>query len=548
MSHAMPITRENTPVVHARTVPLDIAVALGIILLFAAGVHVFRYQHAMGESDLYRVLVGILDGAETGRGLAGDLHYDNDFGFGYLAAIYAFADPAVLHDPDRVMKLMNTIGFWSILPSLVCFWFAVRLVHGPLTAMVALVVFAFSPMMLELATSGHPSMPMFGFLSAAAICMFWPATGWRAMLLGLLASVFLLGGLVTRGEIFLAFPWLVLSRIAVGSWRAFMLSGLLRSLPALAAMVVFYGLQQITVHTAMGGTIGHYFFEFYTWATVIPGFVYMAVGCGLATVVAGGLAVLWVGWHDLSRPFSGIAAFLGPVALVLVPLAFFVPNPMPTRHFMLTLAGFGILIGMAAARLPKRGHGTVFAAMIALVAVNQALAEAVRPALLRQNEAHSPYIPVATDYRTATHANIGWAWQRHAALGERRQQSQAFADTLINSCDAHTILLSDEGELFFSRLYAGGASLHATHYRAGRLVGLKGTRNGKTFLVLSKMNAWPDDAVVTILADRSFDTYKLAADPYSMSTYDKTPIPAERAAHFNCASPASQSPSDASRP
>jgi hypothetical protein len=539
VSQFTPSVADNRSLPRIQGGSLDFAVALGAIIIFGAAIHTFQYQHAMGESDLYRVLVGILDGAETGKGIGSGLHYDSDFGFGYLAAVYAFTDPQILHDPDRLMALMNDIGFWSILPGLLCFWFAVRLVHGSLVATVALVVFAFSPMMLELATSGHQSMPMFAFLSAAAICMFLPVTGWQANIPALLASVLLLAGLLMRGEIFLAFPWLVLSRIDVRSLRHLILSGMIRSLPPLGALVMFYIIQQNTVHTAMGSTIGQYFFEFYTWSTVIPGFVYMAVGCGLATTAVGAVVALWIGWRALSgagyHVDASVARLAGPAALVIIPLAFFVPNPMPTRHFMMTLAGTGILIGIAAASLPMVRRGIVYAAIVGLVAANQVLAEVARPVLLRQNEAYSPYIPVAAAYRTPTHANIGWVWQRHAALVERREQSQAFADRLVSGCNTNIILFSDEGELFFSRLYSGGAIVGAKRYSSGRLAGLIGKYNGKSVIVLSKMNAWPEDAVAAVLADPSLDGYKIAADPYSMSIYDKTPIPPSREVRLACA-------------
>ncbi|MBN8909248.1 MAG: hypothetical protein J0H99_22210 [Rhodospirillales bacterium] len=170
---------------------LDVGVALAALVAYLVLIWIFQYRHVLGEPDLYRVIVGLMDGAESGRYLNSPLHYDRDFGFGYLAAMYRFVPAAMLHDPDRLTPLMNQVGFWALAPGLVCFWAAVRLVHGTLAATVALIVFAFSPMMVELGTSGHPVLPMFAFLSAAAVCLFLPLQGGGAVLFGVAGALLL---------------------------------------------------------------------------------------------------------------------------------------------------------------------------------------------------------------------------------------------------------------------------------------------------------------------------------------------------------------------
>ncbi|MDR3537113.1 MAG: hypothetical protein P4L71_11495 [Acetobacteraceae bacterium] len=516
----------------ARAARIDLFVAVAAFVLFVAIEAMFQYRHVLGEPDLYRVLVGLLDGLESGRYLNSPVHYDRDFGFGYLAVMYRFVDPAVLRDPDRMTLIMNQVGLWALIPGLPCLWAALRLVHGSLVATVALIVFAFSPMMLELGTSGHPVLPMFAFLSAAALCLFLPMRGWSAVLAGIAGALFLLCGLLCRGEIFLAFPWLVLSRIDTRSFGRFMLSGVLRSLPPVASLVMFFVLQQSIVHAQMGQTVGHYFFEFYAWATVIPGAVYMAVGCGLATATLGLLAAAWL----ILSPSRGLD-LLGPLALTIVPLAFFLPNPQPTRHFMMVLLGFGILLGMVLARRPALGRAAAFASVVVLVLANHALAELARPFILHQNDAHSPYLPTDDAYRTTTHANIGWFWQRHAALIARRARWQAFGDQAMTSCDADTLILSDEGPSIFSRLYVGGVPVTAERFQIGKFLGFQGSRGGRNFIVLEKLNGWPADPVATVLADPALDRYKLLQDPWTMSHYDRTPIPPDRAAHLGCAVP-----------
>lgn len=515
-----------------RPARIDMVVAIAASILFIVIEAAFQYRHVMAEDDLYRVIIGVMDGVDSGRFLSSPMHYDRDFGFGYLEALYYFLPTDVLRDPDRLMSAINPIGIWSLIFALPCLWFAVRLVHGALVATVSLIVFAFSPMMLELGTSGHQVLPMLAFLAAAALCMFLPVRGWTAVLAGVAATVLLVCGFLSRGEIFLAYPWLVLSRIDTRSFGRFVLSGLVRSVPPLASIVVFLLLQQSVVHTQMGGTVGHYFFQFYSWATVIPGSIYMAVGCGLATTALGFLAALW-----LLASRRGFVELLGPLALVAVPMAFFLPNPQPTRHFMMPLLGFGILLGLVLVRHPALSRRAIaYAAVLALVVVNHVLAEAARPILLHQNDLHSPLIPKPEAYRTTTHANIGWFWERHAALAERRERLQEMGDQMLTSCDSHTLVLTDAGPVVFSRVYAGGGQVTAEPFELGPFTeGRLGVRDGKHFLVLRKENGWPDDTVATILADHRLDDYKIEQDPWSMSLYDKTPVPPDRVAHFGCA-------------
>lgn len=540
--------------------------SIAFVAVYAAVIYLFEYQQVFAESDLYRMLIGLLDGQDSGRGIASPLHYDRDFGFGYLASLYAFASPAALRDPDRLMVLMNQIGYWSMIPALVLFWGAVRLVHGPRVAAVALVVMALGPMNPEMFTSGHPTIPMFAFLSAAAVLMFLPLTGWQAVLAMSAAALLLLAGMMTRGEIFLAFPWLVLARAETRSFRSFIVSCALRSIVPVASIVAFLILQkhlQSTIHSELGSTVGTFFLESYHWVTLVPGLVYLALGCGIATVIASGVAVVWYAGSSIRRrlPFGGWAPeLLGPLALIVTPLVFFLPNPVPTRHFFLTLAGMAILIGIALVRMSAVNRVLALGIALAIGVGNQVAAEAVRLPLTHMNQAHSPLIPVPEAYPTATHANLGWEWARHAALLKRRLEWNAFGDKLRAACDSQVIVLSDEYEQILSRLYAHGAQVDAERISipvdasankteegldqvhqalvgqgAARLPGVIAKVDGKTYIMVEKAHAWPADAVAALLANPQYAGYRIIADPYTMSVYDKTPIPADRQVRFGCA-------------
>jgi len=526
-----------------RGLPIDFIVALIFLLLFAIGVHAFQYRGALAESDLYRVLVGLLDGEVGGTGIASSLHYDNTFGFGYLAAFYAFADPATLRDPDKLMNLINQVGFWFMLIGLLCFWCAASVAHGARAGTVALIIFALGPMILELGTSGHPVIPMFALLCAGATLLFLPVTGWRAALAAFGGSVFLVAGLMTRGEIFLAFPWLVLTRVDTRSPRGFFVSCILRSVAPVAAIIVFLILQRLFVPNQLGSTVDEYFGRWFSFSIIVVGLVYVALGCGIATAAVGGLATLWLAWRarpgDDGLGQAGMAQFLGPAALVLVPLGFFLPNAAgPTRHFMLTYAGFSILIAVAlTAGLAMRRVVALGVALL-LGAANQVLAEIVRLPVLAANDARSPYRPIWTGYLTSTHAPLGWEWRRHDALAKRHALWQAEGNMLATPCQPRTIILTDETSELASRLYAGSTPVEAHRERFDDIRARLGVQRSKIILELQKAAMWPEDPVALILADPAYDDYKLYQDPYTLSKYDRTPIPPDRQAQFGCRDPA----------
>ncbi|MBN8874809.1 MAG: hypothetical protein J0H67_18380 [Rhodospirillales bacterium] len=568
MSHSLTMPRSPSRGLGSSFVSIDTVIAALFILVYAIVVHWHEYHGAFAESDLYRMLVGLLDGAVSGKGIASPLHYDRDFGFGYLGALYAFASPAVLRDPDRLTQLMNQIGFWSMLPGLVFFWVALRLVHGARIATVALIIMALGPMNPEMFTSGHPTIPMFALLGAAAVLLFLPVRGWAAVIAAFGGFLLLLTGMTVRGEIFLAFPWLVLARADTSTLRKFLLSCVLRSIAPLAAIIVFLLAQkyvQALTHSDLGATVSTYFLESYTWVTIKPGLVYLALGCGILTTLAAGVALAWYCARNLLRRTAAaewLSELLGPLALILVPLAFFLPNPVPTRHYFLVLAGMAIVTAIALVRGMRAGSLLACCIALALGTGDQVASELVRPTLVRINEAHSPYIPVPEAYPTATHANLGWEWRRHEALLQRREEWNAFGAKLLTSCDTHVIVVSDEMEQIFSRLYQNGAAvtahrvtipvnaakpavgsddpdaLHMIMVGAGelRLPGFMGVRDGRTFIMVEEAHAWPADPIATILADPAYDAYHVVADPYTVSKFDRTPIPPDRQVRFGCAS------------
>lgn len=520
----------------------DAVFSVLFLVLFITIVYFFQYRGALGESDLYRVLMGLLDGAVSQEGLASNLHYGRGFGFGYILAFYEFVPAAIMRDPDKVTAIINTVGLLSITCGLVFFWLSVALVYGVRAALMAMVVFAFSPMILELATSGHQILVAFAFLSAAAVFLFLPVTGWHAIVAALVGMLLLICGLTMRAEIFLALPYLVLARVKFSSPRVFVTSLLVRTAAPAAAFAIFFLLKAKVATFPSDGPSSSFFDQFYRWSNLGPGIVYLALGCGIVTVTVGALAGLVIVVRGIrsknGETYRELAEKLvGPIALILVPTAFWIANPQPARHFILVLAGFAILIGCLGETVWRRNPVAALVALLVIVVGNQALSAAVRPTLLAMNEARSPYRPAPEAYRTFTHAPLGWSWLHHEALDARRRNWNALGDEIATACDAGVIIFSDEAEQLITRLYVGGVPVKAMSSRIDGFVAFTGIRDGRTFIFISKMTGWPADAIKAIVTDHSFDRFQLYNDPYTLSTYDILPIPTDRNAKFGCPIP-----------
>jgi hypothetical protein len=270
------------------------AIAIVSLALFAFWIYYFRCQHTLGEDDLYRVLDGLLDGARSGSGFASPLHYGKAFSFGYIAAIYRLADQRTLQDPQMLIALINSVGFWAAVIGSACFWLATRILYGDWVASVALTLFSLSPMMLDIGTSGHQILVAFAFFSGACVLLFLPLKGLPAVLCSVLGSLLLLGALVSRAEIFLALPFVVLARADLQSSSRFWKSAVLRAIGPTVAFSAFLLLKRVLVDHAAGDpkADGNFFDEFYSLANVPRGVLAYLVGCGFVTTLTGLLATV----------------------------------------------------------------------------------------------------------------------------------------------------------------------------------------------------------------------------------------------------------------
>jgi hypothetical protein len=510
------------------------ALAMAIYVLW---IYHFRYQGLLGEDDLYRVLVGLLDGARYGTHLASASHYGKAFSFGYIAALYRFADPRTLADPQRLIALINEIGFWAAAAGCFCFWLLAWLLYGLRSATVALILFALSPMMLELGTSGHPILPAFAFLAAGSCCLLLPASGVCAIPLAFLGSLLLLAALVTRAEVLLAFPFVVLARADFRSFPRIVKSAIA---PGLAA-AAFFLLKHAWVDSTPG-TVGavEYVAQALRSRYIPIGVYVVALSCGIATAAVGAIAVVAM-VRAIRAANSGSPqrealchAAVGPLLLILPALAFWIADARPGRHFILCLGGISILAGWLLQRRFAARPLLVYALAFAIVAGNQALGALAGPIFLRY--APSKIVVLPDGSRHLPHAMLtGSSWGYHRAFVAEQLRTTAFAKRVEATCEAKTLVLSLEATQILADLYPASTVWNAQRGQLRRFLLREAQLGGRTIWVLSENEGWPGDPAADALADPAWNDFKLVRDPNNISIYDHAVIPPNRIAHLDCA-------------
>lgn len=519
----------------------DLCAAVLSIALYLLLIYHFRFRGTLADADLYRMLRGLLDGAWSGTGFASGLHYGKAFSFGYIFAMYSLADRHILQDPQRLIALINGIGFWSAATGCVCFWASLWALYGLRRATIAIALFIFGPIQLEQGTSGHASLISFAFFSAAALLLFLPRRGRRFVLREALGSFLLLLALTMRADILLAFPFLILAQADFRSIKLFIKSALSRAAgPALAA-AAFFLLKRVYVDSAKqpGDSLQGFFDGYYKFSHIPAGIAICFLACGVFTVLLG----LWAAIRILRAAGAAppeseglnelLRASIGPLALLLPPLAFWIANPTPARHFSLCLAGFSILAAWLVASVPlPRWIPSAHILCLGIVLANQAFGALSGPIILRRY----PFkmIAVAGQPRVMPFVPIGSSLSFHRAVQAELWSADAFAETLDGLCDAKAIVLTDHMPQVVSHIYGWRGPWITEEGKFHRFSIFTARDPRRTIVFLSVHEGWPEDPVAGILAEPALREFKLVRDPGTISVFDKAAIPANRAARFGC--------------
>jgi len=518
----------------------DLLIAALSLGAYVFWIYRFRYQGLLGEDDLYRVLVGLLDGARHGTGLASPNHYGKAFSFGYIAAIYQFAGAQNLANPQPLMALMNAIGFWAAAAGCFLFWLLSWMLYGLRAATIAVILFALSPMMLELGASGHPILPAFALCAASALCLLAPMRGGRATALVVIGAALLVAALATRAEVGLAVPFLVLARADFRTLPRLVKSATLRAIGPALAVGVFLALKRICADSTAGSAHLVPFLRQFIRIKEIPvGVFVFTLSCGIVTTVVGMVAVFAA--VRACRAASSLSAqsaallrsAIGPLLLIAVPLLFWIANPRPGRHFIFCLAGGAMLAAQFIARYASPRPSLPYALTLGIVLANQGMATLTGPLILKYAPSK---ILLAADgtHHLPRGVPTGSSWSYHRAFVAEEARTDAFAALAAHPCDDKTLVMSLNATQIFSDLYAQSSQWDPTEHRLANFPVQQAHIGSRTVLVLAENEGWPADAAAVALAQPGLRDYKLIRDPESLSVYDHVVIPSNRMARLGC--------------
>src|SRR5580765_3435441 len=184
---------------------LSPAILLGLVAL------PFLYRDCVGDPDMLLMLNGVLEFPACADQWNSWHKYGILFSWGYYWLLYHLPGQFREH-ASQLITAVNIIGWGStVLACGALGWLTQRL-YGLGTGLALTIAVTFSPMVLELATYGHPFMLSVALLLMAGICLIEGEArrGPGAMAMLAVGAMLVFASLAVRTESIIALPWLAL--------------------------------------------------------------------------------------------------------------------------------------------------------------------------------------------------------------------------------------------------------------------------------------------------------------------------------------------------
>ena len=123
----------------------------------------FVYHGAFGERDSYRMALGYLDSIMSDRPFDSPFLYGANHSYGYYAWLYLFSD-VIKANPPFIFTLMNYGNAMCFIVMVVPFFIVVKRYWGLETAIIANGILILMPVWRELSLDGHPQVPAILFM------------------------------------------------------------------------------------------------------------------------------------------------------------------------------------------------------------------------------------------------------------------------------------------------------------------------------------------------------------------------------------------------
>lgn len=497
------------------------------VVLYALLVLPFVFHDVVGEPDLERTVMAILYGASSGLHEAAGYHYGLEVSFGYYAAMYHLLPQSVLLNSSALIEAINFVGYGSAVLAIGALALYIARLFGVTAALITCVLFGFSPVFLDLGTSGHPQVPGLAFTLIGAWLLTYVTDVslqrtrrvWAAV--GAFVAVTL--ALTFRGDFVLAFPFLTLiaSESELVSRRAWLRAAGTRVALLLPAFVVFLVLQSFAFSSGPEGKAGFvstFFATFYKPDTIPRGLVVVVLCTGVATM----LAFLWLVCVRGARVLPLIQS-IAILALALPSLAFWLPNSTPGRHLILVTLAVALTIALILTRAARPRWAIPAAAL--LVISNQAIAEVSHNTL----EQHYQWTyPLLIGRRATQAVPMGAFPLDHDAKQELfmllRNEGRAFART----CSGNVLAFAEEPHYMMLSLVELDRSVRIKTVEVGdtKVFQLRGTRCSVDFV--EKAAAWHRDALREFLEAGYDAQWPIYFQESRRNPSDRTAVPQER--------------------
>ena len=497
------------------------------MVLYALLVLPFVFHDVVGEPDLERTVMAILYGASSGLHESAGYHYGLEVSFGYYAAIYHLLPQAVLLNSSALIAAINFIGYTCAVAAIGGLGLYVARLFGVSTALVACILFGFSPVFLDLGTSGHPQLPGLALtLMGAWLLTYATDTGIRAgsrVLAGAAAFISLSVALTLRGDFVLAFPFITLVACdrELQSWPVWLRAAGQRLAVLFAAFATFMILRSLAYDSGPGGDSGfvaNFFATFYKADTVPRGLLVVVLCTGVATM----LALAGVLFLPAARTLRRVNV-LALVALALPSLVFWLPNSTPGRHLILVTLAITVTLALILTRTMR--PQLAIAAAAALIVANQSVAEVSHGELARHY--HWTFPPL-TERRATQSVPMGAFPLDHEAKQESfmllRSEGRAFA----RSCSGNVLAFAEEPHYMMMSLVEADRSVRFTTVDVGntKVIQARGARCSVDFV--EKAAAWHRDALREFL-EAGYDVgWPIYFQESRRNPSDRTPVPEER--------------------
>ena len=467
--------------------------------------------------------MALVYGASSGLNEAAGFHYGYSVSFGYYQGFYHLLTQSALLTPAAVITAINVVGFVSAVAAMLFLALYMARLFGNLAAFAVCAVFGFSPVFLDLGTSGHPQLPALALLLAGAWLLTFVTeeerSGALRISLGVLAFAIFTAALTIRADEAMAFPFITL----LGPRRPWLKASAMRAGVLVAASVGFVALSAASYHDSNavsegGGFVANFLATFYKPQTVPRGlFVFLL--CAGVVSVATAVAL------SFTRAARGLDRVTGwAIGLLAVPtLIFWLPNATPGRHMLFAYLAIAILIAVLLVRAVR--PALVIAIALLLPIANQIVAEATHGVL----ERHYQWMYPLTVWRRATDSvPIGAFPLDHRAKQEAFTQLADEGRAFAQACTGHVLVMSEDPHFMMMDMMELDRSVRLTsfHEAGTRIVRASGTRCTADFV--EKQAPSRRDTLREFLEVSRYDGWPIYFQESRRNPYDRTEVPAER--------------------